>query len=563
VTTPDDAKFWEDRGIDQEIKEKRPYKRWKINPRDVSAVEAEYDAECFSGGQRAFINKVVNQGDGLLIMRHPPVMDAKQYPYVYAELRPDKPATTTVRKHWHGYGEPPADLPDWHTYDPKDMEDHIKRAKDDHREKADDDEYLGDHFGVNTEEVHKHRHQAKYIFPSSGTYKVVTEHNHTWMAQRIAKAQEAAQKAKPHTKEARERDRKLKRAQDVYESHIAKKHKGEPENQIVEALTKKHLHTQTYKDKTQNFAARIDIHPLAVERFEGAEVVYFALEGCLKADSILSAGAPVLSVPSVTLWLTPELEDPAFRLKYLHRKIVVIVPDGDWRENHRVITQSLFLQTYLKYYGIPAVVASTPGAIYEGSGHKVKGVDDFLGLGKGKLEDMEAVEKRVPYQLIRETVVEMGGRIDSIKRDIQVLSALIAHSRGGVISVPYATLARIMLLHGTHAPHPARTSKFPAAGSARSESLDKETRQVRRSIENLAAHGILTVKGKLTTEMNAWTYQMDWKKKPTFILAPEFHGEDDVTRLGDVEIPTLRRREALLADILRDTQQTPSKRAGR
>jgi hypothetical protein len=56
---------------------------------------------------------------------------------------------------------------------------------------------------------------------------------------------------------------------------------------------------------------------------------------------------------------------------------------------------------------------------------------------------------------------------------------------------------------------------------------------------------------------------MDWKKKPTFILAPEFHGEADVTRLGDVEISTPC-REALLADILRETQQTPSKRvAGR
>jgi hypothetical protein len=90
------------------------------------------------------------------------------------------------------------------------MEAHIKRAKDDHRGKADDEEYLGDHFGINTEEVHKHRHQGKYIFPSSGTFKVVKEHNHAWMDQRIAKAQEAAKQAKPHTKEARERDLKLK-----------------------------------------------------------------------------------------------------------------------------------------------------------------------------------------------------------------------------------------------------------------------------------------------------------------------------------------------------------------
>jgi hypothetical protein len=59
-----------------------------------------------------------------------------------------------------------------------------------------------------------------------------------------------------------------------------------------------------YKSKLSNYAARVDIHPYARSLFRGADRVFFVIEGCLKGDAVLSAGGPVLSVPSVTLWDT-------------------------------------------------------------------------------------------------------------------------------------------------------------------------------------------------------------------------------------------------------------------
>ena len=55
-------------------------------------------------------------------------------------------------------------------------------------------------------------------------------------------------------------------------------------------------------------ATRIDSNPLALDLLNGAERIYFGIEGCIKADAMLSAilesgeRATVVSVPSVTLW---------------------------------------------------------------------------------------------------------------------------------------------------------------------------------------------------------------------------------------------------------------------
>jgi hypothetical protein len=60
--------------------------------------------------------------------------------------------------------------------------------------------------------------------------------------------------------------------------------------------------------KGSKYAKRIDMHPLAVGLLRDAKRIYFGLEGCIKADAMLSAilrsreKASVLSVPSVTLW---------------------------------------------------------------------------------------------------------------------------------------------------------------------------------------------------------------------------------------------------------------------
>jgi len=85
-------------------------------------------------------------------------------------------------------------------------------------------------------------------------------------------------------------------------------------------------------DPNDNNAKRLDIHPWASILLNGAHEIFYGIEGCLKADSILSAilreqrMATVFSVPSVTLW-DPE-EMPEFAQRELIGKRVIIVPDA-------------------------------------------------------------------------------------------------------------------------------------------------------------------------------------------------------------------------------------------
>jgi hypothetical protein len=437
---------------------------------DLRPIREAYPASVFSSGQRAFLTRVAHQSDGSLIHRHPPGSYIfGNYDHIYPELRPDKSVVTTIRKHWHGEGEPPADLPPWQLYRHERMAKHIARAKD-------DDPDYGDHFGKNTEEVHKHAHKAKYLFPPSGSYAVPYTHDHSGCAAQIAKVDRVA--GKWWELVCRRGDEAGLAAEkfSVYietiptnkdaqwlAAHLRKKHKGEGPEQRAQALLKPHWHTRKVKSRCENYAARIDMHPLALEKFAGADVVYFGIEGCIKADAILSAGGAVLSVPSVTLWDTPELEDPGFRDMYLAGKTIVIVPDADWHKNSRVIMQARFLQTALAYHGLTAIVAAPPEAVYEMDSN-IKGVDDFLGLYEGKLEDLEVVEHIVPVERIHNLVADLHvgngrPRADAIVRNTAVLMALVAHANDGKINAPYSTIARIVGLQG-RAPRWPRLPKY-------------------------------------------------------------------------------------------------------
>src|SRR5262249_28285013 len=136
-------------------------------------------------------------------------------------------------------------------------------------------------------------------------------------------------------------------------------------------------------------AKRIDIHELGASLFADAEVVFFALEGVVKGDAILTAildtgaRAAACSVPSVTLWRAPELHPTAER--YFRSKVVVVVPDNDWH-NHRVVTQAMCCRTELTRLGIHACVAvPTRG----------KGVDDHLVNG-GTLGELSVLGRDFP-----------------------------------------------------------------------------------------------------------------------------------------------------------------------
>ncbi len=98
--------------------------------------------------------------------------------------------------------------------------------------------------------------------------------------------------------------------------------------------------------------SRIDVHPWALERIPDADIVWFILEGCPKNDAVVSAGAAVFSVPSVTCWKAQELR--RFANRYLRGKTVLVVPDSDWVENPQVQRAALKARTVLRGCGIEA-----------------------------------------------------------------------------------------------------------------------------------------------------------------------------------------------------------------
>jgi len=125
--------------------------------------------------------------------------------------------------------------------------------------------------------------------------------------------------------------------------HIEKAHHGVP-------VAGPHEHTRKAKDREHGIARRLDVHPDAVPLLLSAGRVFFVIEGCIKADAVLSRGEAVFSVPSVTLWKAPELE--AFAERYLKEKTVFIVADADAVMKPEVMTQAKLCRSFLHRRGV-------------------------------------------------------------------------------------------------------------------------------------------------------------------------------------------------------------------
>jgi hypothetical protein len=143
----------------------------------------------------------------------------------------------------------------------------------------------------------------------------------------------------------------------------------------------KHMHTKRRKEK-QSPEKRLDLHPRSLGMLPDAEVVFFSIEGSIKADAILSAGGCSFAVPSVGMWSAPELED--FARGYLSGKRVVVVPDADWAVNPMVSVQAFSCAMALNRWGAIAAVGASP---------REKGIDDYLAAG-GTLGEMKIEVRR-------------------------------------------------------------------------------------------------------------------------------------------------------------------------
>jgi hypothetical protein len=241
---------------------------------------------------------------------------------------------------------------------------------------------------------------------------------------------------------------------------------------------------------------------MALPLLRTADVVYCVIEGCIKADAVLSAGGAVFSVPSVSLWNADELPD--FAEVYLADKEVVIICDADWHENALVVNQARLCQDQLRRLGVTDVHVAALSIESE-----CKGVDDYLGAGGG-LDDLVVIDNVVPPGLWDYAVAHRrSDRIDGIRRDYDVLRGLSSFTgESGELYAPRKTVAKV---------------------------LGVGTRTVDRAITNLEQMGAVTVDGSRRTKIDYWSHKEEWWHRPMIILAPALRAvEKPPERLADV-----------------------------
>jgi hypothetical protein len=256
-------------------------------------------------------------------------------------------------------------------------------------------------------------------------------------------------------------------------------------------------------------AMRIDVHPLALPLIRERSRVFFVIEGCIKADAILSAGEAVLSVPSVTLWNAPELRRVAAR--YLSGKTVYIVPDNDWVENPLVITQAMLLRSFLRRLGIEAHIASPP---YPGP----KGVDDLLAAG-GTVDDLLVFEREAPAGLPR-WIKSRSRRRDTARRDAEIAESLVLHAENGIFYGSPRKLATIW---------------------------NMQPKSVARAVQRLLEMEAVAVDKPLEIARWQWVTNeyrnpdWEWVDRPTITIRPELRAiQGPPKRLGDLDGEILR-----------------------
>lgn len=474
-----DVFFTQKRGIPEEKWRARPYVWW--TPEDPEPATERFAD--LTPGQRAFVTKLVRQSPGWLIIKHPPPL-APALPPVIPQLRPLKKVKTRgPLVHWHGDGPEPAVL-EWTNPETgttwrgqkmqgarKNWQDHIDRSK------GDDD----DHDGVNTDEVHAHQNLAKYAHVPSRKMDGAYAHDHD------------------HAFGFYAHDHVDARSPERRQVHVQRYHPdGEPQGQ--------HVHTMRVKDPdAPDTPARLDMHPLAIDLVVRSSVVFFVIEGSIKADAVLADGGAVFSVPSVGQWDCKELR--RFVRDYLDGKSVVVVPDADWEEKWQVINQARLCQNALRRYGVKdAYVAASPPQ-YRGA--VTKGVDDFIGAG-GHLEDLRVIDYRIPPAVYEFVARQWSWRRDRQWRDTEILVALANFTGStGELGAPLSTVARAL-------------DNIPRA-------------RVSRAVRDLETIGALTVDGDLATRRGWFSSQLDWRRRPTIVLAPELRAvKRDPVRLGDL-----------------------------
>jgi hypothetical protein len=277
-------------------------------------------------------------------------------------------------------------------------------------------------------------------------------------------------------------------------SHLKSWHEPGDNPDVWEA----HEHFLTVK-ASYNDAARIDVHPWAMETLRGAPVIFAGMEGCLKADAMLSAilrdrlDASVYSFPSVTLGKCPEL--PRFADEFLQGKTVIAVLDADWADPSKegaVENQGRIYQARLLALNVPKVHLAAPPL---DSGQK--GVDDFLGIGEGNLSELVCIDVQAPeLEAIEQWIMSNSPivRFSAVRKAAHILRSMAVFSGSSkALSVTLSCMANVM---------------------------DIPVQTVSDHLARFQQWGAVEVDGELDTGPS-WFGGFDWEHRPTIRLIPD------------------------------------------
>jgi hypothetical protein len=533
--------------ISPEVWAGRPYIPYSVD--DPGPVREAFRA--FAPNQQTWAENQAKKCDGFIMIQHAvPGLGLHDIP---PQLRPYEPILKGIKWHYHPSDDPPASFVPLKDRKPLDERYrsrawakalHILRDKDpdDHhgaqvaarlgydtpeklRELVNDPANAEDLREVlreaNNEEVHSHDDYAKYLLTIA---PMKADHNHADYARSRKRAEHV---------------RKYHGGVDVHGWHV---HDG---NEYAE--------TSFFDlDPRKSPGKRIDIHPLAWERFASAELVYFVMEGKVKADAVLSEilrldlAASVCSVPSVGQWDACEL--PEFARRDLAGKLVVIGCDADGGHNPEVMTQALLLREFLRdpALGLRAVAIFAPPYEAYNRNKDLKGKDDHLGPGGRLLGDLEMLGRKVPARALSEWAVTHAQRIvdgrrirkDRLRRDLTTL-------RG---------LSLLLGPGGQGQPSLKKVARF----------IGESDDGVERAVNSLIEFDDIRTDKPLVTARWQWrsnTYQdpnLEWEDRPTLeIIDPALRAtdlpperlsdwigrqsaarEDDVTQQERIEIAT-------------------------
>jgi hypothetical protein len=572
---PDRRREWrEQRGISPEVAKARGYYRY--TEKSYGYVMRLYRESGLKGPQLSDAtrkirkkNKKQDTGEEYFVggMAYKRYRVFDDLPALPPQLRPEDPITTKPEyRHWHGVGDEPDDLPGGgrvKRQNPRSKSGRAHRIKHHspwltEEERADEKQAESSQPGGkwipelrigNTEEVHHDPDPGKYQlaanpyvvehWPKDKDDPKKDGHDHTdydfrssrkrgkYSNKLTEQERYAVHVAKYHTPldtESPKYPKKYRAMLERWTKNLAEQGKKPPPTYTLNYLdvpVGRHMHSRRRKSRT-GVAMRLDIHPWAAERLEAAEVVYFVIEGALKADSILSyiidhcLRASVFDVPSVTLWEANELR--RFMREKLRGKIVVVVPDADWSKNDLVAEQARMCALYLRNIGGLETYIAAPPADSEGD-YPHKGVDDFLGAG-GRLENLHVLERYVDTTAHRAWAWRREARDAAsakrtfnprtVKRYQRYLRGLAMLSDSeGIFRGDFQKLGRV-LGDGSKKYH----CKTPDG-----------------AVKALARHpGALTIHGDLATRKDAFSSNLTWEEKrdnwPYIQLKREFRGRD-------------------------------------